>query len=108
MKMTVPLFVILMQFIVACDKEEEPNSPPNWVADVQSNTSWSGYFGNRTVDGSGNEVVDLPDDEIVCCSVQKQTEAGTLTVTVKDQHNGTTKESATTNAEYGVVSVCNQ
>lgn len=59
----------------------------DWVAEVNSNTSWSGAFGNSTVDGSGSRTVDLPDDEIVCCVVQKQSEHGSLSVSIKNQNN---------------------
>ena len=82
---------------------------PDWKADVKSDTTWSGSFGNRTVDGSGNQIVNLPDDDIVCCVVQKDTRGGYLEVKIVDKGGSifsTDGEKAKTTAEYGVVSVC--
>lgn len=77
---------------------------------VESDTSWSGAFGNRTVDGSGNRTVDLDDDgETVCCVVQKQTREGYLKITIIDDGSSifaSDGKSVRTTAEYGVVSVC--
>jgi hypothetical protein len=93
----------LFLFFVGCSTD--------WKAKVESNTSWSGSFSGRTVDGSGSQTIDLDDDEIVCCSVQKETEQGFLKVTViNDGSNfligdGESKE---TTAAYGVVTVCSK
>jgi hypothetical protein len=84
---------------------------PDWKAEVKSDTSWSGSFGNSTVDGSGNQTVNLPNDEIVCCVVQKDTEAGYLEVKIVDKGGSlfaTDGEKAKTTADYGVVSVCSE
>ena len=48
------------------------------TAEVESNTSWSGAFGNRTVDGSGDAVVELMGSRPQCAVVQKETEFGFL------------------------------
>ncbi len=82
----------------------------DYKAKITSDTSWSGSFGGSTVDGSGNQTIDLPDDEIVCIVVQKETEQGTLSAEIIDEgflsFGGSEKK--TTTAKYGVVSVCNQ
>lgn len=81
-------------------------------AKVESDTSWSGSFGDRTVDGSGNQTIDLPDDEPQCCVAQKNTTGGKLKITIiNDTANPlATKElnSSETYAQYGVVSVCSK
>jgi len=84
----------------------------DYKAEVRSNTSWSGAFGNRTVDGSGYKTVDLPDEHPQCCCVQKETESGYLQVRVTadggflfgpgDSHW------VETTAAYGVVTVCSE
>jgi len=100
MKKLFTLLVFLSFIIISCT---------DYKAKVESNTSWSGAFGNRTVDGSGNQTVDLDDDEIQCCVVQKQTTTGRLKVTIVDEgFLGADGESAETTAEYGVVSVCSK
>ncbi len=97
-KFTLLLFLTFL--IISCT---------DYKAKVESNTTWSGSFGNRTVDGSGNQTVNLPDDDIVCCVVQKQTSQGFLHVKIVDEgsflFNNETKWVKTT-AEYGVVSLC--
>ena len=81
-----------------------------WKADVESNTTWSGDFSGRTVDGYGNQRVDLGNDA-ECCVVQKKTSQGFLKVSLVNTSgnpfaaNGESKE---TTASYGVVSVCNR
>jgi hypothetical protein len=82
-----------------------------WVAEVNSNTSWSGSFSGRTVDGTGNTKVNLGSDETVCCVVQKQTQTGYLKVSIKNEGGGLFAmdgESKETTAAYGIVSVCNK
>lgn len=79
------------------------------MARVESDTQWSGAFGNRTVEGNGNQDVDLPDETPTCASVQKQTRTGRLKVTTFDDGNAWLKwdgETAETIAEFGVVTVC--
>lgn len=69
-------------------------------ANVDSNTSWSGDFNGRTVDGTGSQTVSLGSGTgPKCAVVQKQTTTGYLTVEI-----GSDKK--TTTAAYGVVSVC--
>lgn len=83
----------------------------DWKAKVESDTSWSGSFSGRTVDGSGNQTIDLDDDEVVCCVVQKQTERGRLKVSIVNEGSSpfaSDGESKETTAAYGVVSVCNK
>ena len=103
MKLYKSIFIILtMILLVGCSTD--------WKAKVESDTAWSGAFGNRTVAGVGSKVIDLPDDDVTCCVVQKQTKEGYLKVSVVNEGNSTAPngESASTIAEYGVVIVCSQ
>ncbi|MBT4851326.1 MAG: hypothetical protein HON37_04565 [Candidatus Marinimicrobia bacterium] len=82
----------------------------DYKAEIESDTSWSGSFGNRTVDGSGDKTIDIPDDNIVCCVAQKSTTGGFLKIRIVDDGAilfGTKTDWVKTTAEYGVVSVCN-
>ena len=54
----------------------------DYKAEIESDTYWSGWFGDRTVAGSGNMVVDLDDDESQCCEVYKETAHGWLRITI--------------------------
>lgn len=72
---------------------------------VSSNTSWSGSFDGRTIDGQGNQTIDLGGGGSTggpskCAVVQKQTREGTLTVRIEPG------DEQTTTAAFGVVSVC--
>lgn len=89
-------------------------------AEIASDTSWSGAFDNRTVDGAGSKTVDLPDGDIECVVVQKETETGYLTLTIVDHVTGggimgvgekdetNRSNGVSTTAAYGVVSGCNK
>lgn len=71
-------------------------------AHVTSDTSWSGSFDGRTVDGRGNQTVKLGGGSgTKCASVQKSTVQGFLTVKIDGG------EEKTTTAAFGVVTVCN-
>lgn len=106
MKKIIVIISLFFIFIIGCT--------PDYKAKIESDTSWSGFFGNSTVSGSGNRTIDLPDEEIVCANCQKQTIYGYLKLTIVDEGSnfifdfGGDINSATTNAEYGVVSVCNK
>lgn len=84
----------------------------DYKAEVKSSTSWSGAFGNSTVDGSGDRTVDIPDDYPQCVVVQKETSVGSLSVRVVAEGGGIFAPSdsdwATTTAQYGVVSACSE
>ncbi len=84
----------------------------DYKADVQSNTQWTGAFGDRSVDGSGNKIVDLPDEHPQCCVVQKETENGYLRVRVLAEGGGLfgpeDSDWVETTADYGVVTVCSK
>ena len=68
---------------------------------VESNTSWSGFFEGRSVDGTGNMTVDLGiRGQTKCVTAQKNTRSGFLTVSIDGG------EKKTTFADFGVVSVC--
>jgi len=84
--------------------------------DIESDTSWSGYFGNKTVDGSGNKSIDIPDDRPQCATAQKETELGFLTAKMIAERKGIAaifgdekvEDEATTTAAYGLVTVCSK
>lgn len=69
-------------------------------ATVKSDTTWSGSFNGRTVDGSNDQKIELGTGSgPKCAVVQKKTRAGFLTVRIDSTER-------TTTAEFGVVSVC--
>jgi len=72
-------------------------------ASVLSDTDWSGSFGNRSVDGHGNQRVELPSN-VTCVVAQKQTREGFLQVHIHSR--GIDFEAVQTTAEFGVVSTC--
>ncbi len=82
----------------------------DYKAKVESDTSWSGWFGDDHVSGQGNRVIDLPDgedEENACCLVSKETEQGWLKVTIVDEgFLGGDGESKETAEPYGIVEVC--
>lgn len=84
----------------------------DYKAEVESDTTWSGAFGDRSVDGSGAETVDLPDEHPQCCVVQKDTEGGYLKVRVVAEGGGWfgpgDSDWVETTASYGVVSACSE
>jgi len=100
------LFIVLLIsiFIINC--------APDYKAQIKSDTSWSGSFDNRTVDGDGNDIINLSNEHPVCCVAQKQTEDGYLHIRViNDNKNiiGPGNSSwAKTTAAYGVVSACSE
>lgn len=71
--------IFLFLFLSGCSDD--------WKAKVESDTSWNGSFGGRTVDGSGNQTVDIDDAEVFCCIVQKKTERGRLKVSIVNEGN---------------------
>jgi hypothetical protein len=98
--LTVAIMVVV--FSAGCSVE--------YKAEVESDTSWSGAFGNRSVDGRGNDRISLGKDHPVCCVVQKETASGFLKVRVKAEGGGLfgpgDSDWVETTAQYGVVSVC--
>jgi len=91
------LGVILLA--AACDKD--------YKAEVQSDTSWSGSFGGKSLDGRNDQVIDIPDDGYQCCIVQKNTEDGYLRLRVYDESSGTpTNVWEETTDVYGHVKWC--
>ena len=85
----------------------------DFSVDVRSNTSWSGYFADRSVEGSGNKTVDLPGDPPQCVTVQKDTEEGYLEIQIKESGGWflsptTDYNPIRTTAAYGIVSDCTE
>jgi len=83
----------------------------DYKCEVRSNTDWSGAFGDRTVDGSGNRTIDMPGDPPQCVAVQKQTEEGYLEVQMVEEASGPLNSEndyspVRTTAAYGVVTAC--
>jgi hypothetical protein len=71
-------------------------------AHVKSDTSWSGNFDGRSIDGSGSQDINMGSaSQVRCVVVQKNTDVGTLSVKV-DQGD----PEKTTTAAFGVVSAC--
>ena len=115
MKSLVIISVLIL--ICGCSKEVV-----EYKIDVKSNTAWSGYFDNRTVDGVINKRIDVGNEPPVCCSCQKETENGYLKLTVikivkkeprglaalfgENEINEYKGTSARTDAAYGVVLIC--
>ena len=98
------LFFLIIIVILGCSID--------YKVKVSSNTSWSGYFDNRTVEGYGNKTVNVSDEGTVCATAQKETEEGYLKLKMVEYRKGlfsgeTTVDKAETTAAYGVVSVCN-
>lgn len=98
------IILIVALLLTGCSAQDR------W-AEIESDTDWSGYFENRSVDGSGSRRVDLPQEgDIVCVVVQKETEEGYLRVRIVKE--GTflappqETEWAETRAAYGVVDRC--
>ena len=95
------LLVVAAIVLIGCSTD--------WKASVESDTAWSGTFGNRTVAGEGHRIVDLPDNiGQVCCTVYKETEYGYLKVQIFNDGDTFTPdgEMAITTASYGMVNVC--
>jgi hypothetical protein len=75
------------------------------VITYPSDLCWSGAFGDRTVDGCGDDTIDLkpmPGDYYVA-NAQIQGEGGSLTLVLKAGE--TEIDSTTTQATYGIASV---
>ncbi len=79
----------------------------DYKADVESNTSWSGVFGGKSVSGSGNKTIDLPDEGRQCIQIQKNTASGFVKLKVYDASastpGGNWKE---TTGPYGYLDYC--
>src|SRR5687767_2762149 len=74
--------VLATLLLLAACSDDSSDSRPDRYAEVSSNTRWRGAFDNRTVDGSGPSIVDLPDDGITSIVVQKEAELGYLKVRI--------------------------
>lgn len=82
----------------------------DYRAHVESNTSWYGLFGNDQVEGHGDAVIDLDDDEVPCITVYKDTREGYVGIRIVAYGGGILNPGDTnwveTDAPYGVVGVC--
>ena len=98
------LLVLFALLIIGCEA--------NYKVKIESNTSWSGYMSGASVDGSGNRTIDIPEEDVVCATVQKETENGFVKVTLVDESpnifGGGEIASRYTDAKYGIVTVCNK
>lgn len=76
-------------------------------AEIQSDTSWTGSFGDSRVDGSGNATVSIGGPPPYCAIVQKQTAEGVLRVrVVSDDPTGPSTDWFETMLPFGAVSAC--
>jgi len=90
----------------------------DWKVEIDSNTSWHGEVGGRTlngglsaktISGEGDDTFDLPDGDRVCCVVEKLTEEGYLKVKIVNKGGWLLSgdgEADETKAPYGSVTVC--
>lgn len=104
---TVVVLLIIGALLGKLDKHgtTQSNLTPVLILKVTSNTSWSGFFNNRSVDGKGDETFDI-DKYDKCWSLQKETERGTLTLEIYDKANMESIAENYTTASYGIVRVC--
>ena len=76
-------------------------------AEIQSDTSWSGSFGDRRIDGSGNSTVEIGGPPPYCAIVQKQTADGVLRVrVVSDDPTGPSTDWIETTLPFGAATAC--
>jgi hypothetical protein len=74
---------------------------------VESNTSWSGVFGETVVEGSGNREIDIADDGRACVVVQKNTVGGYLRIRIENPDDTSyQRDWDETHAAYGSVYQC--
>ena len=81
---------------------------PDIYAEVESTTAWKAYLDGYAIEASGDFVIDLPDSQEVCITVQKLTEPGSLTVRVVRRAivNPGVQDEKTTTEPYGMVQAC--
>ena len=76
-------------------------------AEIQSDTSWTGSFGDSRVDGSGNATVGIGGPPPYCAIVQKRTTEGILRVRiVTDDPTGPSTDWSETMLPFGIVTAC--
>ena len=83
----------------------------DYKVEIESNTAWSGAFGGKVVNGSGNLTIDLPDDGLQCILLQKNTIPGYIRMRVYDVNDSSTATNGAgdwveTNTPYGAVQTC--
>lgn len=92
------------------EQQQQAQDGPTYQVKVDYDGEWSGSFGSaggqRTVDGSGAETVDIGGDDvsIVSASVQKQDD-GSGEMTVQILKDGEVVKESSTSGEYGVVTI---
>lgn len=85
----------------------------SYRAIIRSNTVWMGVFGNRTVGGTGDYVVELPGPSPVCVVVNKKKADGYLELQI-ESYIATSKQvihqqaAVRTNVSFGAVSDCSK
>ena len=118
------LFLSLLFLSAGCSKPTDSYTPdfsdlvPDdlhfYNAEIESNTTWSGSFGDQTIEGAGNTDVFLTDaSHPVCVVVQKKTETGLLRLRVVKhiiipQSELVATDWVETTADYGEVSACSE
>jgi hypothetical protein len=79
----------------------------DYKVELKSNTSWSGVFGGKTINGSGNLIIDLPDEGRQCITIQKNTVDGWVRARVYDATDTANAwEWQETGEAYGTIDFC--
>ena len=85
----------------------------SYRAIIRSNTTWTGSFVNRTVEGSGNATIQLPGPAPVCVVVHKKVASGYLELQIESYIAASNEllhqqGAVRTDASFGVVSDCSK
>ncbi len=80
----------------------------DYKAQVESNTTWSGVFAGKSIDGAGNSTIDVPDDGELCIVIQKNTRGGFVQVRIIDVTESSSYEDDWERTEevYGTIEIC--
>ncbi len=79
----------------------------DYKVDVESDTTWSGVFAGKSVDGAGNSTIDVPDDGELCIVIQKNTRGGFVQVSVRDTGGSSYQTDwERTEGAYGTIEFC--
>jgi|GEM_PF-1684347 len=108
-----PVIIILLITFTNIDMQNHPDKynepekqdPPN-ILRIESDTEWSGFIDNRTVDGTGNRDLQVQAYGDRCYSLQKTTAEGYLRLSLVDSDGKILVQENETTARYGSVMVC--